>query len=215
MAPVVRAKFSPRYWAVRKRIQRLPVLTIGMLKAHAKRDAKGIIKYFQDGLKDKTLRLKPLRPATVKAKKKKGWALPRNPLYGIGLDNPRTYINMLEVIDKGNRAWVVKPKRGLHRQDPDDPKKKRLTLKQLFDIHEYGVNISNGFGRGIPIRIPARPALRYAYRKYMAQRSKDDPTLAIRNAIAKYVEKGNVEALARIKKKLERGFYHFQGSAAG
>ena len=206
MPAVVKAKFSKNYWAVQKRVQRLPQLGIGMMRAKAKKDAKGVIKLFQDGIKNRSLRLKPLKPETVAEKERKGWSKPNNPLYGIGLDDPNTYINALEVVEKGNRLFIVQPKKKMHRADPDNPGKKRIRLDQLFDVHEYGTVIANGFGRGIFIRIPARPALRYAYRAYLRKRLREDPTPAVRIAIAKYIRNGDEEALKRIKRKMEIGF---------
>ena len=208
MAPIVKPIFSKNYWAVQKRVQRLPQLGIGMMKASAKRDAKGVIKEFRDGIKNQTLRLRKLKPATVDRKGAKGWKQPGTPLYGIGFDDPKTYVNMLEVVNRGNRMFVVQPKKGLHRSDPSEPGKKRMELKDLFDVHEYGTVISNGFGRGIMIRIPPRPALRYAFRLYMRKRMKADPTIAVRVAIAKYIKLGDEQALKRISKKMALGFEH-------
>ena len=82
-----------------------------------------------------------------------------------------------------------------------------MLLSVLFDVHEYGAVITNGFGRGIYIRIPPRPALRYAYRKYMAAKAKNDPSPQIGKAIVAAVQHGDQDAIARIAKKLERGGY--------
>jgi hypothetical protein len=199
---MVKPKFSPNYWAVRKRIQRLPRLVIGQMKAKAKHDAQRVIEVFQDGISQQNLRLQRLKPATIKKKAERGWMQPTTPLYGIGFDDSNTYVNMLEVVNVGDRKWAVRPKKGLHRIDPDEPQKKRIPLKVLFDVHEYGATITNGFGRGIFIRIPPRPALRYSYRRYMAMRMKEDPSVKVRVAIAKYVQEGDASALARIEKKL-------------
>ena len=206
MPPVVKPIFSQRYWAVRKRIQRLPQLMIGQMKVAAKKDAAGVIATFRFGIINDSLRLKKLKPRTVDQKRIRGWDQPDTPLYGIGFRDPRTYINMLHVVNKGNRMFVVEPKRGFHRKDPDDPDRPRLKLKDLFDVHEYGTVITNGFGRGIMIRIPPRPALRYAYRLWMKKRMKEDPTVAVRAAIAKYVNAGDRQALERVRRKMEKGF---------
>lgn len=201
MAPLVKPIFSKGYKAVHSRMQRLPKLTIGMLKTAAKRDAQGVIDLFKDGIENSTLRLRKLKPRTVDEKARKGYQLPGTPLYGVGLDDPKTYINMLEVRNVGNRQYEVLPKKGFHHQEPDDTRTP-IKLKDLFDVHEYGTVIANGFGMGILIRIPARPALRYAYRLYMRLRAKADPALAVRVAIAKYIREGDVQALARIQKKM-------------
>jgi hypothetical protein len=111
---------------------------------------------------------------------------------------------MMEVAKVGDRMWVVRPKRGNHHPDPDRPDAKPISLRALFDVHEYGTTISNGFGRGIVIRIPPRPAMRYAYRRYMAERAKQDPALRMRAAIARFIRLGDAAALSRIARKMER-----------
>ena len=62
MPPVVKPIFSQRYWAVRKRIQRLPQLMIGQMKVAAKKDAAGVIATFRFGIINDSLRLKKLKP---------------------------------------------------------------------------------------------------------------------------------------------------------
>lgn len=205
MAPLVKPIFSQNYWAVQKRVQRLPRVLIGKLKAAAKTDAQNVITVFQQGIETRSLHLQALRPRTIEEKERKGFLLPLHPLYGVGLEDERSYINMLEVVNKGDRMWVVQPKKGYHHKDPDHPEKRELLLKDLFDVHEYGTVITNGFGKGIFIRIPPRPALRYAYRKYMAAKAKEDPSVKVRAAIAQHVQDGDRQALARISAKLAKG----------
>ena len=205
---MVKAKFSQNYWAVRKRIQRLPRLMIKQMKAHARKDAQGVIDEFREGIKNDSLKLRRLKPSTIASKERYGLNQPGTPLYGLGLDDKRSYINMLHIRNEGNRLFVVRPKAGYHhgKKKPGDSPKKQIKLKDLFDVHEHGTVIANAFGRGIVVRIHPRPALRYAFRNYMRKRAKADPTTAVRAAIAKYVRAGDQEGLNRIMKKLEKGF---------
>ena len=113
---MVQANLGTHYDAVRKRLKRLPTLTVPLLKAHALRDAKGIVKLFQDGIEANTLGLKKLKPATIKRKEALGQQLPDTPLYGEGLEDPRSLINCLEIVDKGHRSWVIRPRKGYHTQ---------------------------------------------------------------------------------------------------
>jgi hypothetical protein len=202
---MVKAQFSNTYHAVRQRVLRLPSMVIGGMKAQAKRDARNVVKIFRWGIINNRLHLKRLKPDTVNSKERSGMQSPATPLLGVGEADPRTYVNMLEVANVGNRMYSVRPKPGFHYPDPDRPDAEPVKLSVLFDVHEYGTTIANGFGRGIVIRIPPRPALRYAFRRYMAERAKADPAVKVRAAIAKYVREGDAAALARIARKLEPG----------
>ncbi len=207
---MIKAKFSTNYWAVQSRIRRLPRLMIKQMRAHARRDARAVIQEFRRGIAEDSLRLRRLRPKTIERKEGKGFEQPDTPLYGLGFADKRSYVNMLHVVHVGQRMFVVRPKAGYHHGkrypgDPD-PKPKTIKLKDLFDVHEYGTIIHNAFGRGLTVRIPPRPALRFAYRRYLRRRAKEDPAAAVRAAIAKYIQAGDTEALIRIHKKMERGF---------
>jgi len=184
--------------AIRQRIHRLPKLSIGMMEARAKKDAKAVERGFREGIQADLLHLRRLKPGTIAAKEREGMISPSTPLFGLGPEDERAYSEMMQVKKVGNRMWVVKPKPGKHHSS-------ELTLRQLFDVHEYGCTITNGFGRGILIRIPPRSAMRTAYRGYIRQMSKLDPSMKVRTAMAKFIQNGDKAALDRIHKKYVAG----------
>lgn len=200
---MVKAKFSKNYWAVQGRIKRLPKLMLDRLEGYAKRDAVGVIDEFQRGLEERSLRLKPLEPSTVQRKAAVGLEHPDHPLWGFGLSESRSYVNMMEV-KKVGKAYVVRPKNRFHhgKRKPGDSGERKIRLRDLFDVHEYGATIIGAFGHmGQIVRIPARPAFRYAYRRYMADKAKRDPAKEVKAAIVRYVNTGDRKALERIRAK--------------
>jgi len=212
---MVKAKFSKHYEAVRSRVRRLPKLMVKQMQAHARRDANAVIKEFRDGISNDAVMWRRLRPVTLERKTRRGREAPETPLYGLGME-ARSYVNMLHVKKVGDRMYVVRPKPGYHhgRRWPGDQAKKQIKLKDLFDVHEYGAVINNAFGKGIVVRIPPRPALRFAYKKYIRRRARQDPAVAVRVAIAKYIRMGDTVALKRIEAKLAKGFETLGGKSA-
>lgn len=204
---MVTARFSQNKRAIEERIHRLPTLMIDQMKARAKRDATAVVENFKTGISEDKLKLERLKPGTVKSKAGRALEHPDHPLYGLGYDEPDSYVNALEVVNVGERLWAVRPREAWHhgKSEPEDQREQKIRLKDLFNVHEYGAMITNAFGRGITVRIPPRPALRYAYRAYMAERAKADPSVKMRAAIAKHVQTGNRAALDQIRAKLARG----------
>jgi len=206
---MISVKYSASKKAVEARIHRLPQMMIGQMKAHALHDAKSVIENFKYGISNRLFRLKSLKPTTIASKVARGFEKPDVPLYGLGEEERDSYINCLHVRNIGNRLYSVEPRNDWHhgKRTADDSPEHKIRLKDLFDVHEYGTVINNAFGRkGLMVRVPPRPALRYAYKAYMAYKKKTDPEFAVRIAIAKYVRSGDREALARIARKLEKGF---------
>lgn len=206
---MVSARLSRNMRAVETRIKRLPSIMIDQMKARAKKDAMAVIENFQTGIKENLLRLEPLKQSTVKKKQAAGLENSMSPLYGLGFDDPNSYVNCLEVKLVGNRLWAVRPREDWHHgkgYDEGATPEPRIRLRDLFDVHEHGAVINNAFGKaGVVVRIPPRPALRYAYKAYMAERAKADPAVKVRAAIAKHVQDGDRAALARISAKLAAG----------
>jgi hypothetical protein len=180
--------------AVRARIRRLPKLMTMAIEAKAKKDAIAVITEFHDGIKESRYGLMPLASATIAAKSRAGYSDPEAPLYGKGDDaQPKSYMNMLR-LRKMAKAWKVVPSKGWHWS-------RKIKLADMLKVHEYGCTITNGFGKGITIRIPPRPALRYAYRAVMYRRTKNDPARELREAALKLVKKGDETALRKIIKR--------------
>ena len=188
--------------AVRKRIERLPKLTGDALESYAKKNALALVRLFHDGIKKDQLGLWPLKDRTIATKAAAGFEEPESPLYGAGDEEPdRSYSNMLEAT-RGTKAWFVRPKSGYHWSKKG---RKRIKLADLFSIHEYGATIMNGFGKGIIIRIPPRPALTYAYKKLLGKLKREEPSKKVREAMVKHAK--GAEDFARNKAVSRMGGY--------
>ncbi len=202
--PAVLVTFSAHFEAVRSRIRRLPRLGIELMEAGARGACLAVRDRFQEGLERDDLRLRRLKPRTVASKEARGLDRPEHPLYALGLDEPDSYANSQEVAKVGEHRWVLRTRDVWHhgKRRPGDREQRRIRLSDLFDVHEYGVTITNGFGRGVLIRIPARPARRYAYRRVARGLQKRETAYAARRAMARYVRQGDRLALARVHAKL-------------
>ncbi len=185
--------------AMKKRIQRLPDLVGNRLESYAKKNATALVSLFHDGIRDDKLGLWPLKDRTIATKEAAGFEFPDSPLYGLGdEDKEHTYSNMMEVSREGN-AFIVKPKKGYHWSKS---KKHRIKLSDLFIVHEYGTTISNGFGKGIVIRIPPRPAFTYAYMQLMAKLRKEEPAKKVREAMVRHAIDAEDFAKARVLERM-------------
>jgi hypothetical protein len=164
--------FSMNTEVVRSRLRRLPKLIDDHMDAFSKRDAEDFIKNFRAGLRNNAFRLEPLRPETMRCKKRQGYSRPASPLYGLGLEGTRTYTSSVHIykIKQGWRVNVLDVKH--HEAD--------VSVKTLFHIHEHGVVINTGKA---VIRIPARPAFRRAYEQTLAQHRDKEASAAVLEAI--------------------------------
>lgn len=195
--------------AIASRIRRLPKMATDLIEASAQHDAEALVETFHDGIKEGKLGLLPLKDATISRKEAMGLDKPESPLYGLGDDFIQgTYSNMMEVVkDQSARKFIVKPREGYHYRLVENKNgqsivRDKIKLKDLFIVHEYGTTIANGFGRGILIRIPPRPAFRTAYDKIMDRKRRADPAKKVRKAIMDYVRRNNKSAMEKI---IERG----------
>lgn len=192
-------KYSKNYKAAGSRIHRLPKLVGPKMDTYIKKRAERLVELFHDGIKQRKLRLKPLTENTIKRKERLGYSEPETPLYGVGDDDPRhTYANMMKIRRrlKGTQIrYTVAPSNAKHHGS-------KLRLRQLFVVHEYGTTINNAFGvSGRVVRIPPRPAFRYAYRRLMAEMARQDPVPKVRAAMAKLVKTGDQAALKKIAER--------------
>lgn len=186
----MKIKFSSNFKAIQNRIKKLPQYQKGVVKAINKSMADSVIKEFQSGLFKNDLGLKPLKESTIGSKRKKGYKKPGNPLYGAGKNEKNSYYNSLKVFETKN-GYSVRP-----RSDKEHDAK--ITLKQLFNVHEYGALIKKG---DTVIRIPARFALKKAYDRVMFKRSKLDYNKDVMTAINKFVVQGNTKLFKVIQDK--------------
>jgi len=195
----MRPRYSTNWRAAESRIRRLPVLVAKGADSLIKKRASDLVKYFHDGIKGGTFRLKPLTTASIAAKQSRGYEQPQTALYGLGDEDPkRTYANMMEVkkSTSGRKiTYTVRPSSRKHHSS-------KLRLRDLFVVHEYGAIINNAFGvAGMVVRIPPRPAFRYAYRKLMREIASQDPSKTVKQACVRYVRRGDSEALRTIHER--------------
>jgi hypothetical protein len=208
---IASVKYSTNYRAVENRLKNLPHLMPGFLEAHAMKYAVRFIKIWQDGLKKNDFGLIPLKEETVKAKanmsflKGRGrgkakaeipYKKPGTPLYGAGLDiDLKTYINMLRIFKK-SKLYKVMPSWAKHH-------KSSLKLKDLFDIHEKGRTIIKPDGTAI--RIPPRPALFLAYRRFLNEKRQQDPAKKFKQEVGKYLKTGTSKYFDDVLKSKSEG----------
>jgi hypothetical protein len=190
MTPMVKAKFSDHYEAVRSRIRRLPVLLQSEVENLSYNDAVHLIELFKEGIKAREFKLKPLRPATINSKRRRGYTKPDTPLYGTNRRKNR-YNNMMEIIKDGNR-WIVRPRKQKHWHAS-------IGLDVMFDVHEYGATIMGKSRSGTPvrIRIPPRPAFRYAYNKMLREKALQEQAGKLQEKIVQYIKTGSWKAQKR------------------
>ena len=131
---MIKIKYSNSYFAKIKRIKRLPIKSNNAVTGAIKRDLIQIKKIFHDGISKNLLRLEKLSDNTIKEKTRKGYPKPKTPLYRKG-DNAgnRSYSNML-IITKIKNGWKLRPSTKQHHSG-------KMSLKELFLIHEYGALI--------------------------------------------------------------------------
>jgi len=203
---MIKATFSKTYAAKKSRIQRLPKIGLEVIKTSAKRDAIALIEIFHDGIKNRRFGLVALMPATISRKEAQGMTQPETPLYGTGDEDQEktTYANMMRITqDDGKRKFFIRPADENHYQTEEDrgAGRKPIKLTDLFQVHEYGRTIENGFGMGILIRIPPRPALHTAYNTLLRQKKRKERTKMVREAIVKLVRTGDAQAIEEMSKQ--------------
>ena len=192
MAEPIKVKYSSSYRAKQARLKKLPKMIEGALSGLVKRDLIQINKIFHDGIQQNILGLDKLADLTGMRKIAKGYERAMSPLYGLGdQDKQRSYSNMMIIVPIKD-GWKLRPKNLLHHSG-------KLKLKDLLTIHEHGAIIKRKKkdGTEVLIRIPPRPALLIAYRKWLVERRKKEPKNAdvVRKAISNYINTGKDKEL--------------------
>jgi hypothetical protein len=167
-----------------------------MSEAILKREAILFIKLFQDGIKNREFGLEKLKDGTIQQKKYMNYKKPETPLYGMGLELERkTYINILK-IKKLKKGYKIYPSSEKHH-------KSKLTLRELFIIHEQGRTIKSKNGL---IKIPARPAFRKTYNifknKILLLRKKSYKD--IKESINKFVKNKQIDGINKIIRSIPK-----------
>lgn len=190
-------KINPKIEATRKlaakqrRIKHLPRYMESAFYSTAKGRARDFIKYWQRMIRTDALGVRRLKVRTMKNKMKAGYKRPLVPLYGLGDEDPYTYINMMRLYAMKNGYRVAPGRKGHH--------KSGLKLKDLFVVHEFGCTIRNGFGRGIHIRIPARPTFFLSYESFLMKEAKKHKEVMY--AARQFVKTGRTELFRKIRSR--------------
>jgi hypothetical protein len=184
---MVKAKFSSKYFAMIKRLQRLPKFVGDMAETVTRKDAEGLVEEYKKGIRDNTFNLEPLKPNTIKAKKRQGYSRPYTPLYGKGNNVKNSLINIFKIkkIPKGYKVYMSRAKHH----------KAGISLRWLFRIHEEGAIIKNGFGKGIYIRIPPRPTRKKAFDRFLAKRQRGGIIKKVIKGIMNFIKTGSTKGM--------------------
>ena len=180
---------------IRSRIEKLPKYVGDVIKTKRKNDANIIIKTFQNAIENNNIGVDALKPLTIESKRKLNYSKPETPLYAKGKNEKRSYINML-YIQETQDGYTIRQKNHKHW-------KSKLTLRQLFLIHEYGTIIKRG---NKLIRIPARSIFSKSYdRALMMQIDNKQVFKEIQDAKAQYIVSGHDERFKKIMQRLGMG----------
>jgi hypothetical protein len=182
-------KLSKKAKFIEKSIDKLPEFYRNYLIAVRKTDADKFIDQFKKNLRHNCLSIEPLSPITIDGKEREGKPKPSTPLYGLGDTNNKTYINMF-LLRKLKNGWKAYPRWAKHHEAD-------LSLRQLFEIHEYGRTIKRGEKF---IRIPPRPIAWLTYRKNLLEMKKKKSSKEFKKAITEYINKGNENLLKKVIK---------------
>jgi len=186
-------EFSDHYEAKRSRIRRLPRMVVPIADTHAKNRAVNLIETFRKGIRSDIFGLRRLRPATVKRKSRRGLSKPTTPLYALGDQEKRSYINMMRIRKLKGRGYRVAQSRAKHHES-------ELQLRHLFVVHEYGTVIRMRGGQ--LIRIPPRAAFANAFQSMMLQlRNFEPPASEVRRAIVKYINTSREDLIDRVSRR--------------
>ncbi len=191
--PLFKFEFSDHYEAKRSRIRRLPTMVAGIADTHAKNRAVNLIETFRKGIRSDTFGLRRLKPETVKRKSRRGLSKPTTPLYALGDQEKKSYLNMMRVRRLKGRGYRVSPSWAKHHES-------ELQLRHLFVVHEYGTVIRMRGGK--IIRIPPRAAFTKAFQSMMLQlRNFEPPASEVKRAIVRYINTSREDLLKRVSER--------------
>ena len=219
---MIKFRFNEGYEQKLSMIKRLPKLVAKATFDDGRKAAAQVIANFQDGIKMNNFHLRPLKPGTVKGKRRMQMTRPKVPLYGLGEENKDSYVNALFVAvhqGKTRTTYVIGASSRKHhppvriarsgkRKLARSKASKQLPLSKLIRIHEHGAFIRHGKG---VIIIPPRPAVRMAWERMLKQRRGKTKAVDMRKALAEAIQKSKTTRLremsrftARERKILDR-----------
>lgn len=201
---IIKAKTIRAYEKI-KRINKIPELSLGLVFTILKRDSCLLIKNFKEGIKRNAFHLERLKSGTIQRKRTLGYTDPNIPLYGAGDEiKDKSYINMLRM-RKISNGYRVRPSIAKHHTAD-------LTLRHLYNIHEYGKMIKHSSGK--MFRIPARPALTRAFEKTLKDISKDDSSQMVKRALTDFINLGKQTTINRVTNQLMSDVKQYATGAA-
>lgn len=187
---MMKSKTTTRFEQKRARLLELKKYMAPMMDTVLKREAIVFIKIFQDGIKNRTFRVKSLKQSTIDQKTKLGYSQPETPLYGKGFDDERSYINVLE-IKKLKKGYKISPSNKKHH-------KSDLTLKELLLIHERGFTVKPKHGDAF--HVPPRPILKKTSDLFNSKVKKlrQKEYKSIREAIKNFIKNKAINGITKI-----------------
>lgn len=150
-----------RKLTVAKLVQKIDLMrnkTTQVIESTAANRAEAVVKLFKQNIKGGKFQ-PPLKPETIKAKRKKGMPLPQVPLYGWGESEKNSMYNGLRIKKLGNGKYEIKP----YGKHVDGKTKKQVNMQLLFAVHETGAHLKNGG------KIPARKPLQRTVEMFVKQ----------------------------------------------
>lgn len=205
--PAAGIRLNKPFYDKKGRLQKVPGLMDQVRNVDGRRFAAQYILEYQDGLRRRRLRLKPLAKGTLASKKRMAFRYPRSPLVAMGDEDRDALINAMEiravkVKSVGRTVFLIGPSRRLHHRPVEATEsgghrlaragKKGPPLYKLLAWHERGIVIRNGFGRGIRIVIPPRPAARNAWKVTKAKLSALKRGMQVKMAVGEVVMRGSL-----------------------
>ena len=184
-------KFTQHYKKTTERLKKAPRLLEIYIDTMLKSVAQNYIKIFQDGIRKNRFNLIKLKPATIKAKKLKGYKRPSTPLYGKGDDTNKSLINAL-LIKKIKNGWRVYPRWSKHHEA-------NMEIRKLLYIHENGCLIKHGKSY---IRILPRPVLKLTYDKMIREFQKQGEGKKLSIILARYFKTGDESRFQGVKREI-------------
>lgn len=163
---------------LQRKIKNLPRKMDESIQTGTKYHADGFIKVLWNGLRTNSLVSPKLKQSTISIKTKQGKPYIHTPLVGMGDHDKKSMVNGLR--PKKTKTGIKIVPQGKHYSGVDQ--------KLIWNVHENGATIKNGFGKGIIIKIPARHPLREALRKYLGSKEKTEANKKVKKEILRIIK---------------------------
>jgi hypothetical protein len=179
--------------SIAQRIRFFPKRVKGVSLSASKAHLSGVLSTIKDGLLSSNLVTPPLRPITLEMKKKQGKPRIKTPLVGWGLQKVDSMINGLK----------VKKVNGKIRLTPSGTHYSGKPQALIWSVHEYGAIVTNGFGKGILIRIPPRFPIRRGVQRYLRSQAKQQANKELAQFL-KAIILDNKQEISMLQEKWEK-----------